>query len=126
MEIKRLHSGGRISRVVVHNGIVYLAGILALQKRGGTVAEQTRDILGMIDRLLAEAGSSKSMLLTAQIFLADIRTAEEMNEVWENWLPEGCAPARTTVEGRATSREHAVKIAVTAAVGSSGVSTPST
>ena len=80
------------------------------------MAEQTRDILGMIDRLLAEAGSSNRMLLTAQIFLADIRTAEEMNEVWEAWLPEGCAPARTTVEGRATSREHAVKISVTAAV----------
>ena len=116
MEIRRIHGGKRISRAVVHNNIVYLAGILALQKRGGTVAEQTRDILGMIDQLLAEAGTDKTRLLTANIFLADIRTAEEMNEVWDEWLPEGCAPARTTVEGRATSREHAVEIAVTAAI----------
>jgi enamine deaminase RidA (YjgF/YER057c/UK114 family) len=116
MDIKRIHGGKRISRAVVHNNIVYLAGILALQKRGGTVAEQTRDILGIIDQLLAEAGSDKTRLLTANIFLADIRTAEEMNEVWDDWLPDGCAPARTTVEGRATSREHAVKIAVTAAL----------
>jgi enamine deaminase RidA (YjgF/YER057c/UK114 family) len=116
MNIERHHTGSRISRVVVHNGIAYLAGILALQKAGGTVAEQTRDILGMIDRLLAEVGTDKSRLLTASIFLADIRTAEEMNEVWEAWLPEGAAPARTTVEGRATSRQHAVKIAVTAAI----------
>jgi enamine deaminase RidA (YjgF/YER057c/UK114 family) len=116
MDIKRIHGGRRISRAVVHNGIVYLAGILALQKRGGTVGEQTRDILGMIDRLLAEVGTDKTRLLTANIFLADIRTADEMNEAWEEWLPEGCAPVRTTVEGRATSREHAVKIAVTAAI----------
>ena len=117
MEIRRIHSGKRISRVVVHNGIAYLAGILALEKRGSTVAEQTRDILAMIDRLLAQAGTDKTKLLTANIFMADIRDAEEMNEVWEAWLPDGCAPARTTVEGRATSREHAVKIAVTAAIG---------
>ena len=116
MDIRRIHGGKRISRAVVHNDVVYLAGILALQKRGGSVAEQTRDILRMVDQLLAEAGTNKTMLLTANIFLADIRTAEEMNEVWEEWLPEGCAPARTTVEGRATSREHAVKISVTAAV----------
>lgn len=117
MEIRRIHSGKRISRVVVHNGIAYLAGILALEKRGGTVAEQTRDILAMIDRLLAQAGTDKTKLLAANIFMTDIRDAEEMNEVWEAWLPDGCAPARTTVEGRATSREHAVKIAVTAAIG---------
>lgn len=116
MDIRRIHSGKRISRVVIHNGIAYLAAILALEKRGAPVAEQTRDILGMIDRLLAEVGTDKTKLLTANIYLADIRTAEEMNEVWDEWIPDGCAPARTTVEGRATSREHAVKIAVTAAI----------
>lgn len=115
-DITRLHTGARISRVVVHNDMVYLAGVLALAKRGGTVAEQTRDILGIIDKCLAEAGTDKSRLLTANIFLADIRTAEEMNQEWEQWLPEGCAPARTTIEGRATSTGNAVKIAVTAAL----------
>ncbi len=116
MTIKRIHSGKRISRVVIHNGIAYLAGILALQKRGAPVAEQTRDILAMIDRLLAEAGTDKTRLLTATIWLADIRTAEEMNEVWDEWIPDGCAPARATIEGRPTQAGHAVKIAATAAI----------
>lgn len=116
MTIRRIHGGKRISRVVIHNGIAYLAGIIALEKRGAPVAEQTRDILAMIDRLLAEAGTDKTLLLTANIWLADIRTAEEMNQVWDEWVPDGCAPARATVEGRPTSAEHAVKIAVTAAL----------
>jgi enamine deaminase RidA (YjgF/YER057c/UK114 family) len=116
MSIERIHSGKRISRVVVHNGIAYLAGILALQKRGESVTEQTKDILALIDRLLAEAGTDKTKLLTANVYLADIRTAEEMNEVWEEWVPDGCAPARSTIEGRATDAGHAVKISVTAAV----------
>ena len=116
MTIKRIHGGKRISRVVVHNGIAYLADILALQKRGESVAEQTRDILALIDRLLAEAGTDKTRLLTANIWLADIRKAEEMNEVWEEWVPEGCAPARATVEGKPTLAGHDVKIAVTAAI----------
>lgn len=116
MSIQRYHSGGRISRVVVHNGVAYLAGILALQKRGGSVTEQTQDILAMIDRLLAEAGTDKSRLLSATIYLADIRTAEEMNAVWETWIAPGCAPARTTVEAKATDRQHLVKISVIAAL----------
>lgn len=116
MTIKRIHSGKRISRVVIHNGIAYLAGILALQKRGAPVAEQTRDILDLIDRLLAEAGTDKTRLLTATIWLADIRKAEEMNEVWDEWIPDGCAPARATIEGKPTSTDHSVKIAVTAAI----------
>jgi enamine deaminase RidA (YjgF/YER057c/UK114 family) len=116
VNIERIHNGKRISRVVVHNGIAYLAGILALQKRGESVTEQTKDILALIDRLLEQAGTDKTKLLTANVWLADIRTAEEMNEVWENWVPEGCAPARSTIEGRATDAGHAVKISVTAAI----------
>jgi len=115
-DIKRLHSGKRISRVVIHNGIVYLAGIIALSKHGRSVPEQTRDILVLVDRLLAEAGTDKTRLLTATVWLADMRRAEEFNLVWDEWVPEGCAPARATVEGRMTSPEHAVKIAVTAAL----------
>lgn len=116
MAIKRIHSGKRISRVVIHNGIAYLSGILSLQNRGGTVDAQTRDILHMIDRLLADAGTDKSRLLTATIWLADIRTAEEMNLVWDEWIPAECSPARATIEGKPTSAEHKVKIAVTAAI----------
>ena len=115
-EIKRLHTGKRISRVVIHNGIVYLAGIIALQKHGQSVAEQARDILALVDRLLAEAGTDKTRLLTVTVWLADMRRAEEFNLVWDEWVPEGEAPARATVEGRLTSPEHAIKIAVTAAL----------
>ncbi len=114
MAIQRLHSGGRISRVVIHGDTVYLAGLIALEKRGG-VKEQTRAILRHVDRLLSEAGTDKTKLLTATVWLADIRDAEAMNEVWEEWIPEGCAPARSTVEGKLTSPHYAVKIAVTAA-----------
>ncbi len=116
MTIQRIHGGKRISRVVTYGGIAYVAGIIALEKRGDTVAEQTRDILAMIDRLLAEAGTDKTRLLTANIWLADIRRAEEMNQVWDDWVPVDCAPARATVEGRPTSADHAVKISVTAAL----------
>ncbi len=116
MDIERIHSGKRISRVVKHNGIAYLAGILALTARNGTVGEQTTDILNMIERLLKEAGTDKTRLLTATIWLADIRTAEEMNVVWEEWVPDGCAPARSTIEGRPTDADHKVKISVTAAL----------
>ncbi len=116
MAIGRIHSGKRISRVVVHNGVAYLAGIIALEKRGGTVTEQTGNILSIIDRLLAEAGTDKSALLTANVWLADIRSAEEMNLVWDEWVPVGAAPARATVESRLPSPDLAVKIAVTAAL----------
>ena len=116
MAIKRIHSGKRISRVVIHNNIAYLAGIIALDKRGGTVTEQTRNILSIIDRLLAEAGTDKSRLLTANVWLADIRAAEEMNLVWDEWVPAGGAPARATVESALPSPDLAVKIAVTAAL----------
>lgn len=116
MEIDRKHSGKRISRAVIHGDIVYLAGIIALNRRGGTVAEQTGDILGLIDRLLKEAGTDRKRLLTATVWLADIRYAEEMNEVWDQWVPEGCAPARSTVEGRLPSPDNLVKISVSAAI----------
>lgn len=115
MAIERRHSGARISRVVIHGDTVYLAGLVALESRGGSVKEQTRAVLHHIDRLLAEAGTDKTKLLTSIVWLADIRDAEAMNEVWEEWLPDGCAPARSTVEAKLTSPHYAVKIAVTAA-----------
>jgi enamine deaminase RidA (YjgF/YER057c/UK114 family) len=115
MTIKRIHSGKRISRVVIHGDIVYLAGIIALGRRGASVEDQTRDVLSIIDRLLAEAGTDKTKLLSANIWLADIRSAEKMNQVWEEWIPADCAPARATVESRLPSPDLAVKIAVTAA-----------
>ena len=79
---------------------VYLAGQVADQAKGRSVGEQTAEILATIDRLLAEAGSDKTKILSATIYLADIATFAEMNAVWDAWVPAGHAPARATVEAK--------------------------
>jgi len=115
MAVKRIQPGARMSQAVVYNGVVYLAGQVASGKPGGSVPEQTQDILARIDALLAEAGSDKSKLLTANIWLADIKTFDEMNGVWDKWVAPGNAPARATVEAQLASPNYTVEIAVTAA-----------
>ena len=94
MSIKRIQTGPRMSQAVIHNKTVYLAGQVGT---GATVAIQTRDILASIDALLAEAGTDKSRLLSATIWLTDMATFGEMNGVWERWIVPGAAPARATV-----------------------------
>lgn len=116
MTIKRVEVGKRMSQVVVHDKTVYLAGQVAQGKPGGTVAEQTTDILARIDALLAEVGSDKWKLLSANIWLADIKTFDEMNAVWDAWVPPGHAPARATVEAKLAAPQYTVEIAVIAAL----------
>lgn len=116
MSIKRLHVGQRMSQVVVHNGIVYLAGQVAQNAPGRPVAEQTRDILDSIDEFLKQAGTDKSRLLTAQIWLADISTFDEMNQVWDAWISPGNAPTRACVESKLAAPKFTVEIMVTAAL----------
>lgn len=114
-DIQRLHSGTRMSQAVIHNGIVYLAGQVGTA--GASTADQTRDVLSKIDALLAEAGTSKARLLTAQIWVADIsQDFAPMNEVWDAWVAEGCAPARYTGEAKLATPEFTVEIIVTAAL----------
>jgi enamine deaminase RidA (YjgF/YER057c/UK114 family) len=115
MSIKRFEVGSRMSQCVVHGNTVYTAGQVAQNARGGSVAEQTRDILATIDRLLAGAGTDKSKLLTANIWLADIGTFEEMNQVWDAWVAPGNTPARATVEATLAHTDYKVEIMVTAA-----------
>lgn len=115
MSIDRIQSGKRMSQAVVHGNTVYLAGQVALDKPGAPVAEQTRNILERIDQLLAQAGTDKTKLLSATIWLSDIRTFDEMNGVWDAWLAEGCAPARATVEAKLASPSFTVEIGVIAA-----------
>ena len=93
MSIERKHTNARMSHIVVDGGTVYLAGQVAREGSGDTVADQTRDILARIDELLAEAGSDRTRLLTTTIWLKDIATFDEMNSVWDKWVPEGRAPA---------------------------------
>ncbi|GBD43922.1 2-iminobutanoate/2-iminopropanoate deaminase [bacterium HR40] len=112
--IARFHTNRRMSQIVIGNGLVFLAGQVAQGAPGASVAEQTRDILARIDALLAEAGSDRSKILQATIWLADISTFDEMNAVWDAWVPEGHAPARACVEARLARPEYRVEIAVVA------------
>jgi enamine deaminase RidA (YjgF/YER057c/UK114 family) len=113
MSVKRLNSGPRMSGAVVHNSTVYLAGQVA---DGPTVKAQTEAVLKKIDDLLAAAGSSKANLLSTTIYLADIRTFDEMNAVWDSWVSPGNTPARATVEARLANPKYLVEIMVAAAV----------
>ena len=113
MTIKRIDTGPRMSQAVIHNKTVYLAGQVA---GGATVAIQTREILAAIDALLAEAGTDKSRLLSATIWLTDMATFAEMNSVWQSWVVQGEAPARATVmSAHLASAEFKIEIAVVAA-----------
>lgn len=115
MTIQRFETGPRMSQAVVYNNTVYLAGQVAHRATGKSVAEQTQDILETIDKKLASAGSDKSKILSAQIFLADISKFNEMNKVWDAWVAPGHTPARATVEAKLAAPEFTVEIMVVAA-----------
>lgn len=115
MEIRRLQPGKRMSQAVVHNGTVYLAGQVA-DDPSQDVAGQTHQVLTSIDKLLAEAGTDKTRILSATIVLADIRTFAEMNSVWDGWVAQGNTPARATIEAKLAGPQYRVEIIVTAAV----------
>ncbi|GAB4464170.1 MAG: RidA family protein [Burkholderiaceae bacterium] len=115
MAIRRLHAGPRMSEAVIHGGIVYLAGQIA-EDATQDIGGQTRQVLAAIDALLAEAGTDKTRLLTAQIFLADMADFAGMNAVWDVWVPTGQAPARATVQAKLAKPEWKVEIVVTAAL----------
>jgi enamine deaminase RidA (YjgF/YER057c/UK114 family) len=115
MTIQRIETGPRMSKAVIHGDTVYLAGFTANKALSGGVGEQTAEILAIIDGYLAKAGTDKSKLLKATIWLSDIRTVEEMNKVWDAWVPPGCAPARACIEALLQGPEKKVEIQVTAA-----------
>lgn len=113
MTIKRIQSGPRMSQAVIHNKTVYLAGQVGT---GSSVKAQTSEILASIDALLAEAGTDKSRLLSATIWLTDMATFAEMNAVWQAWVVPGQTPARATVlSPQLASLEYKIEIAVVAA-----------
>jgi enamine deaminase RidA (YjgF/YER057c/UK114 family) len=113
MTIKRFETGPRMSQAVVHNGTVYVAGQVA---KGATVKDQTTAILKQIDSLLAAAGTDKTKLLSATIWLVNMDAFAEMNSAWEPWVSPGNTPARATVESKLAAPEYLVEIAVIAAV----------
>lgn len=114
MTIERKHVGPRLSQLVIHGDTVYLAGIVAAEPVSDDPAEQTRNILQQIDGLLAEAGSDKTKLLSATIWLADIAYYNAMNSVWDPWVPKGAAPARACVEAKLAQPKFKVEIRVVA------------
>ena len=115
MSIERHEVGARMSKAVVHGNTVYLAGIVANEPKGKSVAEQTKDILAQIDGLLAKSGTDKSKLLSANIWITDMANFAEMNSVWDTWVSPGNTPARATVEAKLATPDYKVEIMVVAA-----------
>ena len=116
MTIKRIGAGNRMSKAVIHEGKVYLSGLVAEKAVGKSVKEQTQDILGQIADLLKQAGSDKTKILKANIWLSDIKTWAEMNEAWDAWVAPGETPARATVESKLAGPGLDVEIMVEAAI----------
>ncbi len=113
-ELKRLHVAARYSEAAIFNGVVYLAGMVP--EGGATdIRGQTADVLAQVDQRLAEAGSDKTRILRAQIYLADIADITAMNEVWDAWVAAGHAPPRATVQAALANPQYRIEIVVTAA-----------
>jgi len=115
MSVQRFHVGKRMSDIAIHNGVAYLAGQVpdnASQDMGG----QTAQVLATIDRLLAEAGTDKTRILMAQVFVANMKEFDAMNQAWDAWVADGHAPPRATIESRLANPDFKVEIVVTAAV----------
>ncbi len=115
MSIQRFEIGERMSQAVVHGDTVYLAGQVAQDAPGGSITEQTKNILDRIDRLLAQAGSDKSKALSATIWITDMRYFAEMNAVWDAWVSPGNTPGRACVEARLAATQFDVEIGLIAA-----------
>jgi enamine deaminase RidA (YjgF/YER057c/UK114 family) len=115
MAIERHDIGPRMSKAVVHGNTVYLAGIVADNPKGKSVKEQTQDILRQIEGFLGKAGTDKSKLLSANIWITDMAEFAEMNAVWDAWVAPGNTPARATVQARLASPDYKVEIMVVAA-----------
>ena len=115
MSIERKHVGPRMSQIVVRDDTVYLAGQVASDKPGASIVEQTQNILDKIDAYLAEAGTDKSKLLTATIWITDMADFADMNSVWDAWIDPANPPCRACVEAKLAAPEYTVEIMVVAA-----------
>jgi enamine deaminase RidA (YjgF/YER057c/UK114 family) len=113
-EIIRYGIGPRMSEAVAYNGILWVAGQVG--EPGASVEDQTRQCLAEVDRILAAAGTDKTRILSAQIWLADMSTFAQMNAVWDKWVPQGHTPARATGEAKLATPDYSVEVIVTAAL----------
>ncbi|MDK1288705.1 RidA family protein [Pseudoalteromonas umbrosa] len=115
MSITRKHTNQRMSRIVVHNGTVYLCGQVCKDATQG-IKEQTQTMLDKVDALLEEANSDRKHILSATVYISDMQYFAQMNEVWDAWVPEGHAPARACVQAAMARPELLVEVSVVAAV----------
>ncbi len=113
-DITRIGTGPRMSEGVCYNGIIWVAGQVG--KPGESVADQTRTCLAEVDRILGAAGTDKTRILSAQIWMADMADFASMNAVWDAWVPQGHTPARATGEAKLATPAHLVEVIVTAAL----------
>jgi enamine deaminase RidA (YjgF/YER057c/UK114 family) len=111
--IERMKTGPRMSQIVKHGDVVYLAGQVGA---GEGVSEQTADCLAKVDRLLAEAGSSRTHILQVIVWLKDMIDYDAMNEVWDAWIPTGHAPTRACGEARLAGPQYLIEVIVVAAL----------
>jgi enamine deaminase RidA (YjgF/YER057c/UK114 family) len=116
MALKRIGAGNRMTEAVIHGNMVYLSGYVAEKTVGKSVKEQTQDILAQIDETLKAAGSDKTKVIKANIWLTDIKTWSQMNEAWDAWVVPGQTPARATVESKLAGPGLDVEIMVEAAI----------
>lgn len=115
MTIKRIDTKQRMSRIVIHNDTIYLCGQVA-EDATKDIQEQTRTMLDKVDVLLTQAGSDRKHILSATIYIKSMKLFSQMNEIWDNWVPKGHAPARACVEASMARDELLVEISVVAAV----------
>lgn len=115
--ITRMESTERMSKIVIHNNTVYLCGQVGDSPEGQvSVGRQTENMLAKVDSLLDKAGSGRDSILSATIYVRDMKDFAKMNTVWDNWIPEGHAPARACVEARMARPDLLVEISVIAAI----------
>ncbi|ATD09533.1 RidA family protein [Pseudoalteromonas piscicida] len=112
--IERIDTKQRMSRIVKHNGTIYLCGQVCKDAEQG-IRAQTETMLEKVDELLIQAGSDRKHILSATIYIKDMKYFAEMNEVWDAWVPEGYAPARACVEASMAREALLVEISVVAA-----------
>lgn len=114
-DIRRIGAAARMSDAVIYQGVLYASGYVAGRAIGQSVLEQTKDILEQIDQLLEQAGTDKTRILKANIWLSDMNRFDEMNQAWDAWVVAGHAPARATVESRLAAVGYDVEIMIEAA-----------
>lgn len=115
MSITRMETTKRMSRIVIHNNTVYLCGQVA-DNTDEPIIPQTESMLAKVDALLEKAGSNKEHILSATVYVRDMKDFAGMNEVWDSWIPEGHAPARACVEARMARPDLLVEVSIVAAL----------